>query len=57
MEEYDLGTFLDDKKIAAELEKITEYQILFSENIMRFYIAQIDGKWMITGIGTWDFDA
>ncbi len=57
MKEFGFEPSADEIKYASELDKVTTYKILITENNIRFYIAEKDGKWLITAIDYHDFSA
>jgi len=57
MKEFGFEPSAEEIKFASELEKVTVYEILITADLIRFYIAKKDGKWLITAIDIHDFSA
>jgi hypothetical protein len=57
MKDFGFEPSADEIKYAKELDKVTLYKILVTDDYIRFYIAKKDGKWLITAIDIHDFSA
>lgn len=57
MKEFGFEPTADEIKFASQLDNTVYYKILVSSDMISFYVAEKDGKWLIAAIDIQDFSA